>query len=474
MSTRIDQATTEIYEGIDSIPEELINSTTKILNYADISQERAFIFKINLEKYRNLANNSLVDQEALKIRDAISSDFFEIYSSVLRKVTLENNPSRLYKMFLRYAYMDEKLLEPKQVIDLYEMVEKPVTQVQCSIYYIKDWLEKILNKEEEPSVNEFGLDYYEVFREKKKRGELYDKDKNGYDNNADGRLGHEMNNLFNIGQRLCCGQISRYFPILHSRMISKELSKALVTYEMIAESLNRILEIDFSAFHREIVYNLPEKGIKKELIMKSVLPDLILMPTFGSRAVMWQEITGRVKSSPGRFIFPIFTDEDLDNSMIEVVARFRWDLSKNMFSYARNGENQGSLTADYSNYLQFYKKNGELSNDAKEKIKTQVAKYRNNVREIFASDYHTWINYESKGLIRLNKVAREIFFKYCPFSKTIRANLEKHPLYNQYIVKYEGSRIKHHKVIQAHYSQLVKSNAPLDAELEGNLAFYNM
>ncbi|PKM77213.1 MAG: hypothetical protein CVU90_08670 [Firmicutes bacterium HGW-Firmicutes-15] len=474
MSERIHQITNEMLEETVDIPEELINSTAKILNYADISKEDAFMFKINLEKFRMLADKSLVDKDALKIRDAISSTFFDIYSSVLKKVSVENNPSRLYQMFLKYAYIDEKLLEPNQTRVLYEMVAKPNTQAQCSFYNLKDWLEKIFSKEEEPSVNEFGLDYYEVFREKKKRGEFLDKDKHGYDNNADARLSHEINNLFNIGQKLCCGQMSRYFPILHSGMISNDLSKALVTSEMIEESLNRILQVDFSAFHREIVCNMPEKGIKKELIMKSVLPDLILMPIFGSRAVMWQELTGRVKSSPGRFILPIFTDEDLDNLMIEVIARFRWDLSKNMFSYIRNDGNQSSLTADYSNYLQFYRKNGDLSNDAKEKIKTQIAKYRNNVREIFASDYYTWINYESQGIVRLNKVVREIFFKYCPFSKTIRADLEKHPLYNQYIIQYEKWRIKHHKVIQAHYSQLVKPNVPLDAELEGNLAFYNM
>jgi hypothetical protein len=473
MSEISNQATNDMHEGIYSVPEELINSTAKILNYADISKESAFMFKINLEKFRMLPDKSLLDQEALKIRDAISSTFFEIYSSVLKKVSVENNPSRLYQMFLKYAYMDEKLLEPNQTRLLYEMVDKPVTQGQCSVYFIKDWLERVLNKEEEPSVNEFGLDYYEVFREKKKRGELHDKDKPGYDNNADARLSHEINNLFNIGQKLCCGQMSRFFPILHSGMISNELPKALVTPEMIEESINRVLAVDFSAFHREIVCNLPEKGIKKELIMKSVRPDLILAPIFGSRAVMWQELTGRVKSSPGRFIFPIFTDVDLDNLMIEVIARFRWDLSKNMFSYVRNDGNQSSLTYDYSNYLQFYKKNADLSNDAKEKIKTQIAKYRNNVREIFAADYHTWINYEAKGIIRLNKVAREIFFKYCPFSKTIRTDLEKHPLYNQYIIQYEGWRIKHHKVILAHYYKLFKPNVPLDDELEGNLEFYN-
>jgi hypothetical protein len=338
-----------------------------------------------------------------------------------------------------------------------------------------DWLERIYRQEKDPSVNEFGQDYYEVFREKKKRGELNEEDKFAYDGDSGSRLDHETNNLFKLGQRLCCGQVGSYFPILHSGMISYDLTRSLVSPERIQNGINKVLEVDFSAFHREIVYNQPGSGISKELIMKPVWPEIILVPTYGSRAVMWQELTGRVRSTPARFIFPVFTADNLDNMIIEIMAKFRWELSRTMSSYSRNNETgPSSLVNDYINYIQFYKKNRDLSGEAREKVRVQVEKYRNNVAEIFASDYNTWINFESKGLVRLNKVAREILFRHCPFSQNIRTQLQSHPLYNQLISRYETQRGKQVKFLQAHYAKLTSDGVVSDPDLNHNLMYYNL
>ncbi|MDD2620887.1 MAG: hypothetical protein PHC92_09500, partial [Syntrophomonadaceae bacterium] len=91
-----------------AIPEELLNSTEKILKYANISKERAQIFQINLDYFRNLKDKTEFDSNSKRIIEMINSDFFEIYYSVLRRVMAENNHSPLYQMFLCYAYMDEK------------------------------------------------------------------------------------------------------------------------------------------------------------------------------------------------------------------------------------------------------------------------------------------------------------------------------------------------------------------------------
>jgi hypothetical protein len=159
--------------------------------------------------------------------------------------------------------------------------------------------------------------------------------------------------------------------------------------------------------------------------------------------------------------------------MMEVVARFRWELSRTMFSYARNDSYQNSLTGDYSSYIQFYKKNRDLSGEAKEKIKTQIDKYRNNIIDIFTSDYDTWINYEAQGLIRLNKVCRELMFKHCPFSRPIREKLEKQPLYTQMITKYNNIRNKESRLLQAHFNKLTPNGYPMDPNLAHHLNYSN-
>ena len=75
-------------------------------------------------------------------------------------------------------------------------------------------------------------------------------------------------------------------------------------------------------------------------------------------------------------------------------------------------------------YIQYYRKNSELSQEKRDKIKTQIIKARNNSREIFLIDYEMWIYSESKAAMKLNKVARSILATYCPFNKEIRETLK--------------------------------------------------
>ena len=51
----------------------------------------------------------------------------------------------------------------------------------------------------------------------------------------------------------------------------------------------RLKKIDYSVFYRDVLYSRPDKGIDKIYIMKEYYPDIILMPTVGSRPSMWQE-----------------------------------------------------------------------------------------------------------------------------------------------------------------------------------------
>lgn len=455
------------------IPEELQHSADKILAYADIGTEKAALLKSDLELVINMQDKSFTDLASRQIRDRLAVLFFETYTAVFKKLQEEKNPDRLYLMFLYFGYMDERLVSAEQARQLYELAAQLSVYPTGPVYNFKSWLTTIYNHTLEPSINEFGQDYQDVFLEKKRRGELTDKDKASYEVDADGRLAHEMNNLFKLGQRLCYGQASGYLPILHQEMINRNLQDSLVTPAKIRASLNKVLSVDFSAFHREIVYPHTNQQIAPELIMKPVLPDFILMPGYGHRAVMWQALSGKAKNTPGRFIFPVFTDANLDDMMVEVVAKFRWDLAKNMSNYIINKANEVSLYLDYSDYIQFYAKNKNLSREAKDKLKETIKRNRNNTAEIFALDYHTWINYEANGLLRLNKVAREIMFKYCPFSRPVRDNLAASPLFASLINQYDKSRDVQRRILKARYAKVAKPDASLDTDLVENLAYYN-
>lgn len=461
-------------EGADRterIPEELRDSAERIIKYAHISHERAELLRSSLASFRLIRDKFSADAGVRRLREALSALFFEIYEVVFKKVVKEKNSDRLFQLFLSYGFMDEKLLRPNQIKMLYELPHLQNNNQDSYVYSIDGWLKKIYRQEKDPSVNQFGKDYYDVFREMKKNGEITDKDKRQYDNDIDARLRHEINNLFKMGQRLCYGRMTGYFPLLYSDMVTGDLSRALMTPQKLKASLESILKVDFSAFHREIVYYNQDRGVK-ELVMKPVLPELILVPTFGQRAAMWQELTGRVSASPARFIFPVFTAEDVDNLMLDVVARFRWELSKSTAGFGRNNSQEGTLYFDYSDYVQFYKKNRDLSPEVRAKIKLQLDKCRNSASNMFVSDYRTWITYESKGLMRLNKTARSLMFKYCPFARPIRNQLEKQPLYNPLITRLNNNHDKQIRFLEARYAKLTRPGTPLDMDLVQNLAYY--
>lgn len=458
--------------GKDAIPEELIDSARKILEYSGIPKDRADLFWTNLMAFRNLKDKLSSEQDARNIRTAVTTVFFEIYGAVFKRVLAEKNSSRLFHMFLTYSYMDEKLLCPEHIMAINKLFDKPPVKCLYPAYNTKDWLVRINDKEKDPSINEFGQDYFDVFREMKKKGEVTEKDKIKFDNDIDARLTYEIENMVKSNQKLCHGQMSVFFPILHNEMITRDIAKSTVTPEMINESISKLVEIDFSVFHREVSYGNPEKGIEKEYLMKAILPDIILMPTFGTRSFMWQDISGRNRNTPGRFTIPIFTSENIDDVMVKLIGNYRWELCKTIEGVGWSDVTQKSLTSEYADYIQFYKKNRDLSEEAKEKIRVQIQKYRNRLRDIFTADYEIWVNYESKGNIRLNKVVRGIFYKYCPFPRKTREFLEKQPMYTDIAVQFKNLRKKQAKEIESRYNKLAKAGIEIDPEHENNLKFY--
>jgi len=463
----------EIINAAQSLPEELANSALKILEYSGLPNEKTTCFMMNLVAFRNLKDKLSADDASRQIRNAIAGNIFEIYDAVFRKAYRLKEKSRLIRMFLSYGYMDENLLDKGQTLEIYKIAGMESTFSDPNVYDITSWLTKIFEMEKDPSIDHFGQDYFDVFREMKKHGQADEKDKAAYNNDTDARLAFEISNMFRTNHRLCQGQLQLYFPVLCRDMAPLSPVRSLVTPALVKEKLSRILEIDYSAFHREINYRDPSKGIEKEIVMMPVVPDFILMPVYGSRAVMWQEITGRVRSTPGRILLPVFTDENLDDLLVKMIGNFRWELCRTMMGTAWNDVTQSSLTSEYTDYTQFYRKNHDLTDEAKEKVKSLIAKYQNRMRDIFTSDYELWINYESKGNPRLNKVARGIFFKHCPFSRGIRESLERQPMYADMVAQMKHQRSKQAKDLENRYKHYLKANnGELDTALENNLIFY--
>ena len=155
------------------------------------------------------------------------------------------------------------------------------------------------------------------------------------------------------------------------------------------------------------------------------------MPNVGIRGVMWQEIEGKYRNSSGRMFFSIFHMEDFVTSMIRLTGEFRWELCKRIQGARWNDISDRSLTSEYFDYIQFYRKNHELSNEAKEKVRSSLQRAKNSFKEMFVRDYITWIIFEGSGSPRLNKIARRILFTYCPFPADLMKTVSQNPFFSE-------------------------------------------
>lgn len=186
---------------------------------------------------------------------------------------------------------------------------------------------------------------------------------------------------------------------------------------------------------------------------------------------MWQEIEGKRRDSHARFLFPVIYEGNPENAMVSAFARFRWELCRTMQGSSWNNIQIKSLTSEYCDYIQFYNKNRDLSEEKREKVKMQIQKAKGSSREAFVMDYELWIKNEVTGSVRLNKVAREILATYCPFNSAIRQKLAPQPMFEDAMARFNREKMKKNNELENHYRALKKTQQ-LPEELQRNQEYY--
>lgn len=463
-------ANAQLSKKIDVLTE---NCLKHILEFAQIGQEETDAFLKQVEAYRNLPDMTSTDASAYKIRKQIAPLFYNIYYQVfMHAVEDEDAASPIIEMFLNFGFMDTKLVGEENAKALYDLTGRLRQFKSERVYTIFTWLKSIYFGRNEPSKNEFELDYLAFLLEQRKNGDLTEEQVKKMQNDQKEKVRFEIQNMFSSANRITYGKITTFCPILCEFDLINTIDKMAVTVERLEEELNKIRKVDFSAFYREVNFtNAANDILSHELLMSEVLPNIILMPNAGTRAMMWQETADKRRDTPARFLFPIFTAANLEEMMIETVGRYRWEMCRKIQGVRWNDIREKSLTSEYCDYLQFYRKNRDLSADAKDKLKTAIQRAKNNYREVFVKDYQSWINYESKGSFRLNKVAREILIVYCPFAKDIRTALKVNPMYQISIPKFERDNAKKAQRLTALYEKYQKAGGEITDELKENLLY---
>ncbi len=464
--TQIEEVHEEYEEGIDYLGQ--------ILAYAEYGKKETEQFQDLLQKYKDLPDRLATTDDVRKLRKQITQDFYDIYQLVFFRSLKGGRMPAAVKMFLNFGFMDEGLAGEDNTHSLYDLTQELHRCKADNVFTIYEWLLSIYHGENEPSRNEFDMDYTNYLNEQKKTGKITAAQMGKLASDNMEKVKFELENMFVSTNRATYGKISTFCPVLCEDDIISSVEHMLITAEKANGVLDEIRKVDFSLFYREVGYSDPEHEVNMEMIQKEVLPNIILMPNAGSKAMMWQETAGIKKDTSARFVFPIFTVVDVEEMMTEVSGRFRWEMCRKIQGVRWNDVTEASLTSEYNDYIQYYRKNHDLSPDAKEKIKNALSKAKNNYREVFVKDYQSWIRYESKGSFRLNKVSRDIIFRYCPFNKEIRTLLRANPMYREMFEKYEILKERKKRHVELWYDRYQKKGGEINEELQANWDFYDL
>lgn len=437
-----------------------------IINYAGYDEERK---KEILNKRDN--NQSLTEV------------FYEVYEKSFFKSLEEETLSPMLSLFFNFGFMDPGLVEEETLIALLalsEKIEETSAKTEeknkkepcCHVYTMYNWLKAIYEGKKETSKNEFDLDYVASLRELRKANKITAEDEKLFKEDRVRMVKYEIENMFHSGNKGTYGRCEVYSPILNQDDIVKNPEEMWISPARLERAIENVRAIDFGVFYRDILFYDSERESSRMNLMKEIVPDIILMPNAGKQGMMWQESVGTGRDTPGRFLYPMLSIMDLDNSMTETLGRYRWEICRKLQGMRWNDVSEPSLTSSYYDYLSFYKRNKNLSPETREKIKNSLTHVKGSFREMFVLDYVNWIRYESKGNFRVNKIARELLSLYCPFELDIRMHLMENPMFRTYFARYDAKMLKesqHFKKILRKYKE---SGGELIQEMVDTLHFY--
>lgn len=450
---------------------DLTDSLHTILIYAECDEETASGFKANIEKYNKMPDKSATDDASRKLRMNITKQFYQVYIKAFLKSLGDSNIPKIVKMFFSFGYVDEQLAGADNAAYLYSIVDSLPSDPSMNVYTAYEWLKEVYEGRKAPCRNEFDNDYQAYVHELRTSGKIAPNEEAPMLTDRKQMVIFELENVFQSVNKITFGRISIFCPVFIDSNVLKDLSSTLVSAAQVRASFERIRATDFSAYYRETMYSNAAIGIPKESVSVEVLPDVILMPNVGIRGVMWQEIEGRKRTTPARMMVSIFQMEDLNNILVRLTGEYRWEMCKRIQGPRWNDVSEPSLTSQYFDYIQFYKKNRDLSADAKDKVKLSMQKAKNSFKEMFIRDYESWILYEGSGSPRLNKVARGILFAHCPFAKEIRDKLKINPLYKETMDRYDIKQSQKIHHMDNLFQKLKNTGAEIPQELKAQRDF---
>ena len=439
----------------------LKNGTKEILAYAGVSQEVAERMEEDFAKIEKINFKDPTEKESRRILKELQRDFFELFTAVVfryfdHKVELP----LAVKLFIYFGFIKEDVLDDNHLDNLCKAVEffENPENIDYPIMTAVDYLESIYKQEEVPGLSLNGEDYIKTMRHNAGRG-------NEFVDSPEKRVTYEIDNMFKEAMRITSDSPRAYIPFLTSYAIKGNLSNLLNTPKHLNTEIKKINTIDPTLFFRELTWKIPGKS---ELITKEVKPYLIIVPNTGVRVQLWQEMVNNQRHSRARLIIPTIFNGTQEKSLIQSFAHFRWELNKLIAGANWMDPVEGGFVGAFYDFSQYYQKMNELSIEAKEDIKMLFNKIKMD-RDRFAYFYEKWLMYEKDGVAKVNKVVRQIFYRYIPFPKHIRDRLCHLPLFEDLNNRYNNISNRTVRSLEAKYRKYEDEAGQLPEDLQAYL-----
>ncbi len=400
------------------------NSIYQIFEFGLIEKENQKNLLKLLSEFKKMKDPLSSEIDARKVRRQIARFYYDIYAKVFVRSQSESVVPQPVKLMLKFGFLDDTMIEQEQLAELHEISMRRIEQTELPILYEEEFLTKIFNGEENPSINEMGLSYEAHLREEQK----HIKGSNAKDESDNvQKVIYEINHRIATASSVCSGSTATSFPILTSMNMRGSISHYYISKKKLESIVNALRDVDYSVFYRETAVMI---GNTKELIKEEVVPYFILLPSFGTKTMLWQELDGTNRRTRGRIVVPVLFMGDMMPTMAHTFATFRWELNRTIMGGMWADPIEGGLTGAYFDYINTFKKNPKLSLEAKQKVVERFKSIRNN-RDRFADDYIQWVLFEKDGIMKLNNVVRDMFYRHIPFKKELRDRLENMPAYTE-------------------------------------------
>ena len=459
--------------GSGNIP-SIQNAMNTILAFAGVDREVAEAFKKDVQAFMQVPNQKEKSAEMKQLRHSIAERFYFIYEEAFYKSREVAEIPIEVRMFFLFGFVDEELAGTANTAALYKYALLWEDDPDGRVLSVYDWLCKIYNGEVLPSKNQLDTDWPDYLKDQVRVSAMTQEQADSLLDDRKAMVHFELSNMVTSASAITHGSIYSFVPVFYAGAVVKPLETCFASPKRVRDAIDRVRDIDFGCFYRPTFVSYPELQINRFDYNVEILPYIILMPNCGNRGLMWQEIEGRRRATPAHMVLSIFHTADMDETIVKMCAQFRWEMCRRVQGVYYNDVTEPSLTAEYGSYLQFYRKNRDLSSEKKESLKLFLQKQHNNYKNVFVAEYEMYINNEAFGLPRLNKVARDILFRYCTFSTKYRDAMAAKPQYQPLMERWSIRQEAKKRSLDIFTRKILSTTTSLPPEVESEMTFLNL